>query len=320
MHILPLHRIEKPMKHWRHSTPLLIVLVLLVCPYVRGETASSAQAIIKETVPVPGWKSEGEVYVFNPSNLYTYINGAADFFIAYGFVELAGANYTPIDSGKDAITVDIYDMGNPLNAFGVFQSRRDDALPSLNIGTASLGADGYLVFYKDRYYVEIQALITEKETAVIQTTAQSVAEHIPGDNAIPMELSFFPEKNKIAGSERYIRGGILGHAFLDRGIVCGYRMGTERASTFIAFVPSSKDAIRTVEIYRKFLQGSGKQCSSLDGFGEQGFASEEPYHKNIIIAGEGAFVVGVYDITSVKKGTQLLKDVIKTLNQKTAIH
>ena len=177
-----------------------------------------------------------------------------------------------------------------------------------------------LVFYKDRYYVEIQALITEKETAVIQTTAQGIAEHIPGDNAIPVELSFFPEKNKIAGSERYIRGGILGHAFLDRGMICDYRMDSERVSTFIAFMPSSKDAVKTVEIYRKFLCGSGKQCTTLDGFGEHGFASEEPYHNNIVIAGEGAFVVGVYDITSVKKGAQLLKDVIKTLNQKTSIH
>jgi hypothetical protein len=307
------------MTYRRYSPPLLIVLILLVCPYVRGETASSAQVIIKETVPVPGWKSEGEVYVFNPSNLYTYIDGAADFFIAYGFVELAGTSYIPINAGKDAITVDIYDMGKPLNAFGVFQSRKDDSLPSLNIGTASLGADGYLVFYKDRYYVEIQALITEKETAVIQTTAQRIAERIPGDNAIPMELSSFPEKNKIAGSERYIRGGILGHAFLDRGIICDYRIDSESVSTFIAFMPSRKDAITTVEIYRKFLCGSGKPCSSLEGFGERGFASEEPYHKNIILAGEGAFVVGVYDITSVKQGTQLLKDVIKTLNQKTSI-
>jgi hypothetical protein len=296
-----------------------MVLLVFTCPSVRSETGSSARAVIKETLQVPGWKQVGELYVFDPSNLYNHINGAAEFFIAYGFIELAGANYSPLDESDEAISVDIYDMGNVLNAFGVFQSRRDRSSPSLNIGTASFGEGGYLVFYKDRYYVEIQAFVTEKRQTVIQTIASSVSEHLPGNNLLPKELSFLPEKDKIAGSEHYITGGILGHAFLDRGVVCDYLLGSERVSTFIAFFPSRQGALRAVETYKKFLQGSGKPYRSLANFEERGFFSEEPYHKNVIVAQEGKFVVGVYDITNVERGHQLLKEVIKTLNQNAVI-
>lgn len=69
----------------------------------------------------------------------------------------------------------------------------------------------------------------------------------------PLELFYFPEKNRIAGSERYIIGGILGHAFLDRGMVCNYRIQGQKVTAFVTMLPSPRDAVYAVKQLRTFF-------------------------------------------------------------------
>jgi hypothetical protein len=296
------------------SIKLFVVLWILAGAWGAGASESSLETFLGARLPVPGWKAEGQTYRFVPENLYEYIDGAADFFIAYGFIGLTGANYSPVSGGMDSVTIDIYDMGNTLNAFGVFQPRKASRAPSLNIGAWSFGSDDYVAFHKDRYYVEIQAYITgRKEKRPVIDMAARVAAHLPGDDALPHELSYFPEKSRIAGSERYIRGGILGHAFLDRGMVCEYGMDGKKVTAFVAFLPSDRAAVTAVEHHRSFLEKSGKQCQPLEGFGMHSFVSEEPHHKIIIVKQAGAFVAGVYDLTSVEAGKTLLTEILRNI-------
>jgi len=291
-----------------------IVLLLLTGTYLNVRADSGVEAVFTDNLSVPGWKLEGQTYRYVPQNLYEYINGGAYFFIGYGFVELTGANYSPIKGERDAVTVDIYDMGDKLNAFGVFQLRKDPQAPSLNIGIESFGSGDYVVFHKDRFYVEIRVfLIGKKDESILKNMGSTVAENLPGDDSLPKELAYLPEKKRIVGSERYIRGGILGHAFLDRGIVSDYQVGDEKVTAFIAFMPSSKDAVNAVEQHKTFLKQSEKKCLPLEGFGEHSFVSEEPYHQKIIVIQEGARVIGVYDLNDIEIGKTLLADIRKRL-------
>lgn len=297
-----------------YAIKLFVVLWILIGACSAGASESSLEVILTDRLSAPGWKPEGQPYHYLPENLYEYINGGADFFIAFGFVELTGVNYSPLSGGMDSVTVDIYDMGDTLNAFGVFQPRRDSRAPSLNIGTGSFGSDDYVAFHKDRYYVEIQAYFTgKKEKRLVKDMAAKVAAHLPGDDALPHELSYFPEKSRIAGSERYIRNGILGHAFLDRGMVCDYGIDGKKVTAFVAFLPSEKAAVMAVDLHRSFLEKSGKKCLTLEGFGTHSFVSEEPYHKTIIVKQAGAFVAGVYDLTSVEAGKILLTEILRNI-------
>ncbi len=297
-----------------HAIKLFVILWILIGACSAGASESSLEVILTARLPVPGWKPESQPYHYIPEDLYEHINGGADFFVAYGFVGLTGINYSPLSGGMDSVTVDIYDMGDTLNAFGVFQPRRDSQAPSLNIGTGSFGSDDYVAFHKDRYYVEIQAYFTgKKEKRLVKDMAARVAASLPGDDALPHELSYFPEKSRIAGSERYIRGGILGHAFLDRGMVCEYGIDGKKVTAFVAFLPSEKAAVMAVDHHRSFLEKSEKKCLPLEGFGTHSFVSEEPYHKTIIVKQAGAFVAGVYDLTSVEAGKILLTEILRNI-------
>ncbi|MCK4890483.1 MAG: hypothetical protein KAS97_11180, partial [Candidatus Aminicenantes bacterium] len=67
---------------------------------------------------ISGWKKSSTEGYYTPENLFEYINGNAELFISYGFRDLITFTYKKDESTE--ITVDIFDMGNPANAYGVF--------------------------------------------------------------------------------------------------------------------------------------------------------------------------------------------------------
>ncbi len=295
-------------------TACLISWLVIGIPKLPGDLHPIA------SLEIPGWKMADEQYRFDPQNLYEYIDGAADFFVAYGFVSLEGANYFSDSDVDNSVTIDVYDMGKKLNAFGVFQTKKPKKAPTLNIGAASFGADGYLAFYKDRYFVEIFSFVKSiKWKDYHLDIARRLVELIQGDILPPDELNYFPELGRIKGSERYIKGGILGHAFLDRGIVCSYTAENETVSAFLAFLPSEEDAVKSFELHMNFLHEFGK-CIPFDGLGERGLVAQEPYHKTIILIQKGPFVIGVYDLSSVQKGKKILKNMVKRLDLQSNAH
>ncbi len=275
---------------------------------------SGVEKLLPQSPGVVGWQLVGNYYHYLPNNLYNYINGAADLFVSYGFVKLAGAEYAPGVSGQENAIVDIYDMGNKLNAFGVFQSKRDPESKSFKIGTGAFGSEKYIFFYKDRFYIEVQAYLSaSKEKDIPFKLARKVAGGISGDCTPPSELNYLPEAGRVPGSEMYITGGILGHAFLDKGLVGDYRVNGGVVKAFVAFFPSREHAAKAMDQYKSYLDTAGETWQALNGFGERGFFSKEPYHKTILVAQKDHFVVGVADLSHPEKGKGLLKSIIKDL-------
>ena len=262
------------------------------------------------------WRLVGDNYSYLPDTLYNYINGAADLFISYGFVALTGGEYRRGSDKRDNVTVDVYDMGSTLNAFGVFQSKRDPEVRSLTIGAGAFGTEKYVFFYKGRFYVEIQAYVLSSTTSdVVMKMAQQVDQSIGEDSAPPSELRYLPDDNRVAGSEMYITGGILGHGFLDRGLLCDYTIGGETVKAFVVFFSSGALAVKALDHYKSYLERSGEKWQVMNGLGEKGFASQEPYHKQILVAQQGAFVAGGADLSQSSRGEELLKSILRTIQK-----
>ncbi len=81
---------------------------------------------------VAGWTQPGEVLTYDSDTLWEYINGAAELFVEYG---IQSCRTTDLASGDLTVTVDLYEMGTALNAFGVF--RREYAGDALAIDGAT---------------------------------------------------------------------------------------------------------------------------------------------------------------------------------------
>ena len=281
-----------------------------------GAAATDVRKILPQQSGVGEWRLVGDNYSYLPDTLYNYINGAADLFISYGFLSLTGGEYYRGSNQRENVTVDIYDMGSALNAFGVFQSKRDTEVRSLTLGAGAFGTEKYIFFYKGRFYVEIQAYVLSSTTSdVVMKMAQHVDQRIGGDAAPPSELRYLPDDNRVAGSEMYITGGILGHGFLDRGLLCDYTIGAETVKAFVVFFSSDALAVKALDQYKSYLESLGEKWQVMNGLGENGFASQEPYHKHILVAQQGAFVAGVADLSQSSKGEELLKRILRTVQK-----
>lgn len=102
---------------------------------------------------VAGLKRQGEIRFFRRDNLYEYVNGHAEFFIGAGFKELAVGEY----GAGPRVVVDVYDMGKPLQAFGVVTQEQQGDSHEVAIGEMGNGDGRGLRFILGQYYVKMTA-------------------------------------------------------------------------------------------------------------------------------------------------------------------
>jgi hypothetical protein len=137
------------------------------------------------------WKAGGEDAVYGRKTLFDYMDGGAEVYLAYGFQEVFVRKYA--DPEKNEINLDIYDMGSPAEAFGMFSIDRQD--PSAGIGQGSEYGLGLLRFWRGRYFVSITVSGNEEkaEKAVLEL-GKAVAPLLGPDGEPPDLLKLLPAK------------------------------------------------------------------------------------------------------------------------------
>ncbi|MDZ7318533.1 MAG: hypothetical protein ONB11_05220, partial [candidate division KSB1 bacterium] len=157
---------------------------------------------------IPGWQPLSEVTSYDAENLYEYIDGAADQFLDYGFRRLQTRDFA-VDSLK--LTVEIYDMGSQLNAFGIYQAERPPDAPGLTWGTEAIVSPPFqCLLLKDVYYVKVNVFEGELSDSSGSRLLAAIAAALPGKADFPAELQWLPTKNMIAGSAGFTRVRFLG--------------------------------------------------------------------------------------------------------------
>jgi hypothetical protein len=151
---------------------LIVLIPGIILLLVSGSAAKDLQF-----PEMTGWKPSGDVHIYTPRNLYEYINGAADLYLACEFEQLDVAEY--INEKKASVVVEAYRHRTPRDAFGIYSQER---LPESHF--IDIGAQGYidkniLNFVNGHYYVKINSFNTgDDDRAVLQAFAQKVAEHL----------------------------------------------------------------------------------------------------------------------------------------------
>ncbi len=146
-------------------------------------------------------KAEGETY-YTPDNLFKYINGGAELYISYDFRKALAVKYEK--EGEPEIAVDIFDMGNSYNAFGVFSHSREKVDHTVGNDIESEYAGGLLTFWKGKFYISIMAYPeSEIRKKNIVDLSKLIAGYIDEKSEKPDLISSLPSENLIADSIRY---------------------------------------------------------------------------------------------------------------------
>ncbi len=149
---------------------------------------------------VNGWRAEAGSRVYGRDTLFDYIDGGAEFYLAYGFREMLACRFHK--EGEPDIVVDLFDMGSSEDAFGVFSAERQD--PEAGIGQGSEYAAGLLRFWKGPFFVSIWA---EGETpgagSAVPALGAEIAKAIPSSGPAPSLLDLLPEQDLVETGVRY---------------------------------------------------------------------------------------------------------------------
>ena len=157
---------------------------------------------------VSGWTQEGEVLIYDVDNLWEYINGAAELFVEY---DVQTCRTTDLSSGDVVVTVDLYDMGTPLNAFGVYNRESSGAGEPLTGAVEAMVSPPYqALLLKGATYVKVNAIEGELTESIGRELLESLARALPGETRYPSELDLLPEAGKVTGSAGYQSEGFLG--------------------------------------------------------------------------------------------------------------
>ena len=192
---------------------------------------------------IKGWKPVSEVLSYNPDNLYEYINGAADQFINYGFQELLSRD---LSSESLQVTIDIYDMGTRLNAFGMYKTERPKDQKALAIGTEAYVSPPYqCLLFKDNYYVKVNAFDGEITNDNGKPLLEAIAKALPGEVDYPTELQLLPSTGKIPDSESFTRQAFLGLTELNNCVYANYKNG-EKEFKYFVIIPIGKETKESI--------------------------------------------------------------------------
>jgi hypothetical protein len=201
-----------------------------------------------------GFKKTTSYPVYTSENLWDYIDGAADTYLSYGFMDLHVAEYK---KGKNVIKLEIYRQGSNTMAFGIYSTERSPSFRFLNLGSQGYVAGGATNFFKGSFYVKIRTYSkNENILNSVQSLALKVADMLPGGTEMPQAISLFPASGEKINEETYINESVLGHKFLSKAFKANYERDNDKFSVFVMENISPEDARKTIETY---LSATGTQ-------------------------------------------------------------
>jgi hypothetical protein len=300
---------------------LIIIFVLLfMCAWSGiSPAAMPLESLIpKKDIPA-GWALIQGPQTYNKKTLFGHINGQAELFLKYGFQKSVFAIYQSKKSREDQIEVDIYDMGNVVQAFGIFSRFRNEDRPG-GFGLDSFLDDHSALFYKGRYFVLLYAV--ESNSDLLRQFSKLISLKISDPSPPPKEISYFPKNGLKPGSLQYFPEGLLGHQFLKRGFQGTYvekvevKDGAEdkEIKLFLAIFKDSQEAINTLKVYKDDLFKKGEVFSgSIIEFGTRVLKGEDPYQGKVIVLQKGFYLLGIVGFEKEENAENLLTEFIKNI-------
>jgi hypothetical protein len=221
-------------KTMRRNICLLTVLAFLF----------GCHAVPEGFLAIDGWSAQGEAETYDADGLWELINGAADTFLSYGFESVTVQNFS---SGEIVASVSAYDMGTPLNAFGIYRTEAPPGEGGLQVGTEAFVAPPYqCLLLKDRYYVKVDAYEGDIDGTTGKALVEAIAKVLPGNNGLPNEFNALPTDGMIPGSAQYTKQALFGLSELDDCVHAAYL--DDAGSEYQAFVvlPTAAGGLESV--------------------------------------------------------------------------
>ncbi len=274
---------------------ILFILFLLVC-VLNGRAIllgkGEGPSLIGLLPKVEDWKYSEEPQSYISGNLYEYINGAAEIYIAYDFEELIVGQYEKdTDAEEASLSVEIYDMGNEKNSFGIYSAERFSESQFISIGNQGYLEEGTLNFVVGRYYIKLLCFdCGEKSDEVLKSFSNKIVSRVKDRGQFPPVLRHFPQEGLLQNTEKYILRNFMGYSFLHDGYVASYKLNEQEFDCFIIEGRNEEDAQKMLKQYLEKKSSAEIKETSM------GYLLKDRYYHNIFLVRKDNYICGVMKI------------------------
>ena len=296
------------------------------CATQPAPTARPAPAVAWTLPPNlgDGWACSGPVREFGPANLHEYNNGAAAAYLDYGFVRLKTTRYA---KAAATLVVDVFDMGEARNGFGMYSTirSRDDEFvairdwaqnsglrPPRAVGPQGCIVEDVLDLWQGRYLVHVApATAAAVDRSLVLELGRAVAAHLGDKAGVVPELARLPRRGLVPNSVVYYKRNALGIAALRNAFTAAYRIGEKEVLGLAAEYPTAADARSALEGCRRFIMRKGKGAPVRRHGRRYSFAGIDARGQDVIFAAEGPRLAGVMGVTDLRECVELLDALLR---------
>jgi hypothetical protein len=296
------------------SLLFLSLLVAALAASAAAQSVASAQSsqakaqmagLIPDPLPAQA-VSQGTPEFYHPDDLYKYMDGGADVFLFYDFKELLHQEF----KAKQAdLTVDVFDMGTPLNAFGIYAAERAPLYHFIPVGTEGYQNEGILNFLQGRYYVKLTAF-GDGADSVLDQFAHSLSAKMGDNGAFPELVQKMPQNHLIPRSEQYWPKAPLGHEFLSPGYMATYSLDNQNSMLLISVAANEQEAQQRMKTLDEHFRKTG-QCAPAPELGEGAIRASNSYEGKLIARTKGRYVILLFN--PVAGAPEVLKEAMERL-------
>ena len=169
-----------------------------------------------------GWKITQDDPVYTANNLWDVIDGAADLYLEFAFVDLHIARYISTDTIE--VKVELYRHASSEDAFGMYSQERDTGYNFIPMGVQGYLQQGVLNFITGPYYIKMSTFQAgNKAQEEMLAIGKKLTEHLKQKNTMPRLFQVFPKERKLPHTEQYVARNFLGYSFLNSAYVAAYK-------------------------------------------------------------------------------------------------
>jgi len=294
------------------STFTLCLLILSVSTGMLSRAEQESKQSLQALLPsLEGMVSVESPQTYYPETLFEYINGAAEIYLSYGFIELIVVQYKRSDAAG-TVTVEVYDMGDHRNSFGIYSAERYPDNEVISLGTQGYVEEGALNFLVGCYYVKLLCFDCEdRADEMLQTFAIEIVKRVEERGGFPVLLKAFPSEGRLPNTEKFILKNFMGYRFLHDGYLVNYEV---EGLPFDCFLIEGENPDEAREMLNQYLEAKG--ASNVEEI-SSGYRVKDKYYHNIYLAPVNKYICGVMKIKDGNEGIaeRYLAHLVKSLEK-----
>ncbi|MEO5328351.1 MAG: hypothetical protein H7829_08895 [Magnetococcus sp. THC-1_WYH] len=258
--------------------------------FSKGDGSGAAMDTSWIPEQLPPLSRVGPLRHFTRDNLFEYVNGHAESYINAGFKGLVVAEYGSLDPGSQPqVTMDVFDMGEPLFAFGMLMNETPANVKAINVGTMGFDFGEGINFIQGSLFIKISAFVTG--LPLERWGGEIAAGLLKKMGSSPLVLGF-PALGEVVET-RFIKENYHGLAFFGNVLERTFKRGETVFQSFL-LTGSPEELAKRKQALLDFLAKENIPATMVQDGGIPYLRIQDPYEGDWFVVEHGPQILGIF--------------------------